>query len=61
MSSRRRNGRVGNGLFAYVNNNNLQIKSPSREVYLEWDRDDPEKNVTELQYSWIEKIYYPRP
>lgn len=42
-----------NGLFAYINENDIKVKAPSREVYLEWDQNNPEKNVTELQFPLI--------
>jgi effector-binding domain-containing protein len=42
-----------NDLFAYINENDIKVKAPSREVYLEWDKEFPEKNVTELQFPLI--------
>lgn len=46
-------GKAWNDLFAYINENDIKVKAPSREVYLEWDQEDPEKNVTELQFPLI--------
>lgn len=37
-------------LFGYINKNDIMVRAPSREVYLVWNRDAPEKNVTELQF-----------
>lgn len=42
-----------NDLFAYINENDIKVKAPSREVYLEWDKEVPENNVTELQFPLI--------
>lgn len=42
-----------NDLFAYINENDIKVRAPSREIYLEWDKDAPENNVTELQFPLI--------
>lgn len=42
-----------NDLFAYINEHDIKVQSPAREVYLEWNREDPSKNVTELQYKIV--------
>ncbi|MGD8717350.1 MAG: GyrI-like domain-containing protein [Candidatus Zixiibacteriota bacterium] len=42
-------GETWGELMAYIQDNGLVIAGPAREVYLEWNPDDPEKYVTELQ------------
>ena len=44
-----------NGLFAYINKNNIHVRAPSREVYLVQNPADPSGDVTELQFPIIEK------
>ena len=42
-------GKSWGELMAYVRENGFTMNGPAREVYLEWNPDDPEKYVTELQ------------
>ncbi len=44
-----------NGLFEYINANDIHVRAPSREVYLVQNNEDPSENVTELQFPIIEK------
>lgn len=44
-----------NGLFEHINSNDIHVRAPSREVYLEHDPDDPSKDVTELQFLLIQE------
>lgn len=44
-----------NGLFEYINANDIHVRAPSREVYLVQNNEDPSENVTELQFPLIEK------
>jgi effector-binding domain-containing protein len=47
-------GKAWGEFMAYILENGFTIVGPAREVYLEWNPDDPEKYVTELQVP-IEK------